>query len=128
MRVAFKTGLVEPRRNEESLSLSLFLSLFLHSNGVLSAVPLSQGGLDILQAVAVHGYYISYAVIIADKRAHRVICAPAASEKRLLATVVRHAYTRIHIGHVKRSRIDSRSDNGVASFSRENRAVLTYDR
>lgn len=91
MRVAFKTGLVEPRRNG-SLSLSLSFSWLL-SNGVLSVVPLSQGGLDILQAVAVHGYYILYAVIIADKRAHRVICAPAASEKRLLATVPRHAYT-----------------------------------
>lgn len=92
MRVAFKTGLVEPRRNEEgSLSLSWLLS-----NGVLSVVPLSQGGLDILQAVAVHGYYILYAVIIADKRAHRVICAPAASEKRLLATVIRAAYTHTH--------------------------------
>lgn len=94
MRVAFKTGLVEPRRNEEG-SLSLSLSWLL-SNGVLSVVPLSQGGLDILQAVAVHGYYILYAVIIADKRAHRVICAPAASEKRLLATVIRAAYTHTH--------------------------------
>lgn len=52
--------------------------------------------MDILQAVAVHGYYILYAVIIADKRAHRVICAPAASEKRLLATVIRAAYTHTH--------------------------------
>lgn len=92
-------------------------------------MPLSQGGLDILQAVAVHGYYILYAVIIADKRAHRVICAPAASEKRLLATVIRAAYTHTHTRTRElRSRIDSRSDNGVASFSRENRAVLTYDR
>lgn len=89
-------------------------------------MPLSQGGLDILQAVAVHGYYILYAVIIADKRAHRVICAPAASEKRLLATVIpRHAYTYTRR---LRTRIDSPSDNGVASFSTENRAVLTYDR